>query len=223
MAPGEEPGRLDRRAHPRALRAGADRGADHHHGERAGRAVEPAGAERGHRGGARRGSTGAASRWWRRRCGRWPSTPSGRRAQVRAVLGDIQKSTSNAVLATEEGNKAVASALVTRDRQPAHASSSSPRSSPTPPTPPRRSTPRRISRGAGWSRSPRQCAPIGQATSQSVMGTQQSEQAAHDLHRAGRQAARRGQRLSVLSVVSGSIAARGPRRPRPGSPASPGR
>ncbi len=84
--------------------------ADHHLGQRARRAVEPPRAQRGHRGGARR-RAGAGLRG-RRAGGPLLAEQSKRStAQVRAILGDIQRSTTAAVLATEEGNKAVGAAV----------------------------------------------------------------------------------------------------------------
>ena len=101
-------------------------------------------------------------------------------SQVRAILGDIQKSTSNAVLATEEGNKAVSTALRTVAdtgnrieqladviRDAADAASQIDASS--------------EQQARGMDQISQAMRAIGQATSQSVMGTQQSEQAAHEL------------------------------------------
>jgi methyl-accepting chemotaxis protein len=101
-------------------------------------------------------------------------------SQVRAILGDIQKSTSNAVLATEEGNKAVSAALRTVAdtgnrieqladviRDAADAASQIDASS--------------EQQARGMDQISQAMRAIGQATSQSVMGTQQSEQAAHEL------------------------------------------
>ncbi len=101
-------------------------------------------------------------------------------AQVRAVLGDIQKSTSNAVLATEEGNKAVASALVTvtdtgtRLEQLAEVIADAADAT-------SQINASADQQGRGMEQISQAMRAIGQATSQSVMGTQQSEQAAHDL------------------------------------------
>jgi methyl-accepting chemotaxis protein len=101
-------------------------------------------------------------------------------AQVRAVLGDIQKSTSNAVLATEEGNKAVASALVTvtdtgtRLEQLAEVIADAADAT-------SQINASADQQGRGMDQISQAMRAIGQATSQSVMGTQQSEQAAHDL------------------------------------------
>ena len=101
-------------------------------------------------------------------------------AQVRAVLGDIQKSTSNAVLATEEGNKAVASALVTvtdtgaRLEQLAEVIADAADAT-------SQINASADQQGRGMEQIAQAMRAIGQATSQSVMGTQQSEQAAHDL------------------------------------------
>ena len=101
-------------------------------------------------------------------------------AQVRAVLGDIQKSTSNAVLATEEGNKAVASALVTvtdtgtRLEQLAEVIADAADAT-------SQINASAEQQGRGMEQISQAMRAIGQATSQSVMGTQQSEQAAHDL------------------------------------------
>ena len=82
------------------------------HGEGRGRAVQPAGAQRLHRGGARRASTAAASRWWPRRCAPWRSSRAWPRTRCAALLGEVQKGTSAAVAATERGQPARAQAAM---------------------------------------------------------------------------------------------------------------
>ncbi len=76
----------------------------------AGRAVEPARAQRGDRGGARR-EHGRGFAVVAQEIRGLAEQSKRATTQVRGILGDIQKLTTAAVLATEQGNKAVGSAV----------------------------------------------------------------------------------------------------------------
>jgi methyl-accepting chemotaxis protein len=101
-------------------------------------------------------------------------------AQVRAILGDIQKSTAAAVLATEEGGKAVASAVDTanvageRIDQLAATIADAARAAELIVT----ATQQQVT---GIGQIAQAMRAIDQATSQTVEGTRQSERAARDL------------------------------------------
>jgi len=89
--------------HDALERADAGHWGDYRHGERSGRAVEYPGGECVDRSGEGRRTREGFLRWWRRRVRSLAEQSKQATTQVRTILSEIQKATSGAMMATEQG------------------------------------------------------------------------------------------------------------------------
>ena len=103
---------------------------------------------------------------------------------MRTILNDIQKATNAAVMATEQGSKAVEAG----ERQSAEAGNRSgcwPTASPSRPTPRPRSRRRAMQQMVGMEQVAQAMENIKEASTLSVTSTRQAEQSAQNLHELG--------------------------------------